>query len=672
MKYWKINSPDRQVVSRLAADSGLPMFVCRILVSRGITARDEADRFFNSTEIADPFDIKDMDKAVNAINEAIDSGTKIAVYGDYDCDGITSTYILYTYLEAIGAEVMWYIPTGDEGYGLNNAATDFLKKQGVGLIITVDNGISAVNEAEYIRKLGMKLVITDHHEVPEVMPYAEAVVDPHRPDDISTFKYFAGCGVALKLVMAMEGDTDSAMTQFADIAAIGTVADCVNIGGENRIIVREGLRTLENTENLGLSKLLALCGLEAGSEIRASDIGFRIGPCINAARRCATPHLAMELLLSENPSVAEAKARELYELNDRRKDIVAEIMEQVEGMIRNDPDLLNKRLVTIVGNDWNHKIVGLVSGNIRTKYGKPSIVMAVNGDTARGSARSTEALPMPKLLTACADKLVYFGGHTKAAGFTVMTDMIPAFIDAVDAYCDENVKGLCFEALTADMELPASEITVDNVLLLNNLEPFGEGNESPQFLLGGCVIKSKKPLKDGKFVSYELEYGGERFRALDFKHSFDAFPYTEGDRVDIICSLEPNEYRGETTVKINTVDLRYSGIDQDRYFAALTAYEDLRRGKVDKRLLCRMIPDMNEIRQSYDILRTTESLSLAEQKAVRAGINLCKFRTILDIFGELGLAETDVTADSVKLIPTDKKVDITASRILTELKAKAG
>ena len=225
MNKWKINVPDKGITDKLIKETGLSPFICRILASRGITSRSDAELFFNSSEFGDPLDILDMDKAVSTINEAVESGARITVYGDYDCDGVTSTYMLYSYLEALGAEVSWYIPTRDEGYGLNIPAVELLKKQGTELIITVDNGISAKEEAKKIYELGMELVITDHHQVPEELPRAEAVVNPHRPDDMSQYKHLAGCGVVLKLIMAMEGDTDSVLMQFADIAAIGTVGD---------------------------------------------------------------------------------------------------------------------------------------------------------------------------------------------------------------------------------------------------------------------------------------------------------------------------------------------------------------------------------------------------------------------------------------------------------------
>lgn len=670
MNKWIINEPDKTLSDKLAADTGLPAFICRLLVSRGIVTREEADIFFNSSEFSDPFDIMDMDKAVNAINTAVENGEHITVYGDYDCDGVTSTYMLFSYLEALGADVSWYIPTRDEGYGLNNAAIDLMKKQGTDLIITVDNGVSAADEAEYIRELGMKLVITDHHQVPDKLPFAEAVVNPHRPDDMSQYKHLAGCGVVLKLIMAMEGDSESVMTQFADIAAIGTVGDIVQLSGENRIIVREGLRLMENTENMGLNRLLIMSGIEQGSDITSTKLAFAVVPRINAAGRCGSPSTAMEMFLSASMNAATAKARELCELNDLRKETEKEIVAQTEEQIRNDPRLLDRRILIVSGEGWKHGVIGIASAKLLHKYGKPNIVITKEGETARGSARSTEDLPLYPLLNSCSDKLIRYGGHTKAAGLTLSTDMIGSFCDAVYEYCSEKIEGTCAETVTADMEISPAELTVENVALIDNLEPFGEGNQTPVFCLRGCVVTSRKSLKEGKYISVGLSFGGTEHRAVHFGSTFDAFPYKEGDTVDVIANLAVNEYNDRRNINILVKDMRLSGFRQDRYFAAVTAYEDYRCGRVDSRLLCRMAPDTGELRKVYDILRSTGCLSKAEITADRAGINPCKFRIILDVFGEFGLAAADVTSDSVKLLPAKGKADLEKSRVIAGLKAR--
>ncbi len=673
MYKWQINTPDAALAEQLRRDTGFPLLICKILVSRGISTREAADTYFNSTELSDPFAVKDMDKAANALAEAIESGTRITIFGDYDCDGVTSTYMLFSYLQACGAEADWYIPTRDEGYGMDIPALALLKKRGTELIVTVDTGISSAAEAQYIKENGMRLIVTDHHQVPEEMPEAIAVVDPHRPDDSSEYKEFAGCGVVLKLLMALEtvmgGDPESVFTQYADIAALGTIADVVDLGGENRIIVREGLRLMENTENMGLHRLLLLSGWQEGQEITASFIGYKISPKINAAGRIDTPAAAMETLLAENMNTAYAKAAALCELNNTRKELEDAIVAQVDEQIREHPELLDRRLLIIEGDNWQHGVVGLASGEVLKKYGKPNIVITREGETSRGSSRSTEGLNMFGMLESCADLLIRHGGHPKAAGLTVATDKLGEFKQAAYAYCAERIKETCVNTLTADLEAVPADLTFEAVQPIENLAPFGEGNREPLFLLRGCVIRSKKPVKEGRSTSFRYLFGGREFKGVYSKMPYEAFPFADGDSVDMIVTLTINEYRGERSITAFVRDMRRVGFEQKRWIAARTAYEDYRCGKVDGRLLVRMIPTVEERRKAYDIIRGTRSLSGAELTADSAGINCCKFGIILDMFEEFGLAKRDITTDSIQLLPVRGKVDLEKSKVLEKLKA---
>ncbi len=667
MKKWQVKATDEAIVANLIKETGLNPFICKILAGRGILNRNDAELFFNSEELSDPFLMTDMEKAVEVINEFVEQGEKITVYGDYDCDGVTSTYMLFDYLQALGAEVDWYIPSRDEGYGLNNAAIDLLHKRGTKLIITVDNGISAIDEAEHIAELGMTLVITDHHQVPEVLPRAAAIVNPHRKEDMSPFRKIAGCGVVLKLISAMEGDSETALTEYAAYAAAGTVADIVPLVDENRLIVRRGLEAISYTENAGFRALMRQCGIDDDEEVTSTELAFMLCPRINAAGRYSHPKAAMELLLSEGSGTAKSKAEELSNLNNLRKQAEEEIIASAEAQIRENPDILNRKILIVQGEGWSHGIIGIASARLLHKYGKPNIVITIEGDTARGSARSLEGLPLYTLLDSCKEHLLRFGGHTKAAGLTLNTSDLEAFKNAVYAYCDE--KEAAVEVITADMEISPSELNEANIELLEKLEPFGEENPSPLFMFRNCLIKSKKSLKDGKYVAFGFIFGGKEYRAVHFGSTFDAFSFEAGEYVDMIASAELNEYNGKTTISIRVSDIRHSDFNQDRFFAAKTAYEDYRCGKVDRRLLCRMAPEQSELRLCYDILRKTSCLSKAALLAAKQGLNYCKFRIILDIFGEFGLAETDITRDYAALLPSTVKADLTKSKILADLKA---
>lgn len=667
MKKWQVKTAHKDIVDSLIKETGLSPFICRILAGRGILSRADAEIFFNSTELSDPFMMADMQKAVDTINGFIENGEKITVYGDYDCDGVTSTYMLFSYLEAQGAEVDWYIPSRDEGYGLNNNAIDLLHKRGTKLIVTVDNGISAVEEAKHIAELGMTLVITDHHQVPDVLPEAAAIVNPHRKEDMSAFRKIAGCGVVLKLISAMEnGDSSMAMEEYSPFAAAGTVADIVPLVDENRLIVRQGLDAMYYTENPGLRALVRQCGIDEDEEITSSELAFMLCPRINAAGRYADPKAAMELLLAENPVTAKSKAEQLSEMNNMRKQIEDEIIREAEEQIRNNPELLNRRILIVCGEGWSHGIIGIASAKLLHKYGKPNIVITIEGETARGSARSFDGLSLYDMLDNCKELLTRFGGHTKAAGLTLDTCRIEEFRQAVYAYCAEREPAI--ETVTADMEITPAELNEGNLELVEKLEPFGEENPSPLFLFRNCLIKSKKSLKDGKYVSFGFLFGGKEYRAVHFGSTFDAFPYEAGESVDMIASAELNEYNDRITISIRVNDIRYSDFSQDKFFAAKAAYEDYRCGRVDKRLLCRMAPAMDELKKCYDILRKTHCISKAAMLCSKSEMNYCKFRIALDVFEEMGLIKVDLTCDKAEIIPNAPRADLSKSQILAKLK----
>lgn len=669
MNKWQVKSPDPAIAESLARDTGWNPFICKILAGRNILNRNDAERFFNNDTLSDPLLMADMEKAVEIINSFIEQGEKITVYGDYDCDGITSTYMLFSYLEALGAEVDWYIPSRDEGYGLNKDAVELLAKRGTKLIITVDNGISAIEEAELIYELGMTLVITDHHQVPDELPRAAAIINPHRKEDLSHFRKIAGCGVVLKLICAMEDDNENALEEYAAFAAIGTVGDIVPLVDENRLIVRRGLEYLSYTENLGLSALIRQSGIDPDTEILSSQLAFALCPRINAAGRYAHPKTAMELLLAESPNVAKAKAEELNNYNNCRKQAEEEIIAAAEEQIRQNPDILNRKILIVSGEGWSHGIIGIASAKLLHKYGKPNIVITIEGDTARGSARSFDGLSLFEMLDSCKEHLVRFGGHTKAAGLTLETKNLDTFKAAVYDYCKD--KPTAVEIITADLEIAPEDLTEENITLLERLEPFGEENPSPLFLFRNCLITSKKSLKDGKFVAFNFRYGKSEYRAVNFSSTFDGFSFEAGEYIDMLASVEMNEYNDKTDFKIQVRDIRHSGFNQDRFFAAKEAYENYRCKRADKALICRMLPEQTELKLCYDVLRKTSYISKAAVITANKGINYCKFRIVLDVFKEFGLIELDVTTDRAALIPNAPKADLTKSRILNGLRILA-
>lgn len=671
MKKWTVKQPDENAAKKLAQEAGISLFAAKLLINRGIFTRDEADEFFNAEELSPPEEITDMEKAVNVITAAMENGDKITVYGDYDCDGVTATVILFGYLQAMGAEADWYIPGRDEGYGLNKAAIDRIAESGTKLIITVDNGISAIEEAEYIKEKGMALVITDHHQVPEQIPDAVAVIDPHRDDDFSTCKELAGCGVALKLVMALEGDSDTVLEEWGDLAAVGTVGDIVPLTGENRILVRRGLESLPVTENMGLRALLRQCGVHEEDRLSAVSLAFSVCPRINAAGRFAHPKEAAELLLSENEKMIPVMAERLTMLNMQRQQEEKKILEEIVQMAESDPLLLKRRVLIVCGKGWSHGVIGIIASRLLNGFGKPVLVITQEGEFSRGSARSVEGFSLFKMLTCLSDQLVKFGGHTKAAGFTLLTENIEEFSAAVQEYALINNPEMPADVFEAEMTANAEELTVENIDSLRWFEPFGEANPSPVLMLSDCLIKSVRPLKEGKYVSFTVLFQNREFKAVDFKTTYSAFGFKAGDRAELLVSPEVNEYNGTTSVELRVTDIRPAGFKQDRYFAAQNAYEQLCLGeRISPSLASRVIPDRNVLMTVYDAFKISPSVKRAADIAAAKGINYCMFRVAADAMASVGLLKLHECTGMAELLPAKGKTELENCPYLISLKQR--
>ena len=647
-------------------------FIGRLLLGRGINTLDKARDFFGRSSLSDPFEMADMQAAVDIITAALDEGKRITVYGDYDCDGVTSTAMLYSYLEAMGGEVEYYIPERAEGYGMNTEALKRIIDNGAELIITVDNGISAHEEAEYIRGRGVQLVITDHHQVGESIPICDACVNPHRPDDGSAFKELCGAGVVLKLLCALEGDEEFVMEQYAELAAIGTVGDVMPLIGENRYIVRRGLESIKSCQNIGVEMLLRCAGCEPES-ITATNVAFVIVPRINAAGRMDSATKAAQLLLADNHDTAGALAEELNLRNARRKEAEAEILEKAVAQIESDPSISRQRVLIVHGEGWHHGIIGIVCSRLLEKYGKPVLIISVEPDgEARGSARGIDGFSIYNLLNGCADVLTKFGGHPKAGGFSLKASRIDEFRQRAYEYCRLHYPKMPDYTVAADMTVGANQLTVENVRLLERLEPFGEGNPKPVFLLKGCTLRGKNPLKEGKFTGFEIENSGTKLRGQAFTIPFSQFRAEVGSKVDIIATAVVNEYNGVTSVNLRVKEIRPSDFAEDRFFAAQRVYEEICRGEgCDSRLLVRIIPDREQLKQIYDLVRGHGNMSAEDMCLYLGGINYCMLRITLDAFAEAGMIELAPDAQSARLLPTTEKKDLYAQGLLARLKQMA-
>lgn len=645
-----------------------------VMLSRGITSLDRAREFFGCSSLSDPLLLRDMETAVEVIRQALDEGKKITVYGDYDCDGVTATAMLYGYLDAMGAEADFYIPDRSEGYGMNIPALEKILDRGTELIITVDNGVSAAEEAKYIRSRGAQLVITDHHQPPEELPVCDACVDPHRPDDNSPFKDICGAGVVLKLLCALEEDEEFIMGQYSELAAVGTIGDVMPLIGENRYIVRRGIEEIRSSQNIGIDRLLRTAGV-APENVDASSVAFSICPRINAAGRMAGADKAVQLLMTESPEQASLLSEELNLVNEQRRAEEARIMQDVDRQLESDPRILKERVLVVSGEGWHHGVIGIVAARLLEKYGKPVLMISSENGEARGSARGIDGFSIYRLLSGCSRVLTKFGGHPKAGGFSLPADRVEDFRQMVYAFCREYYPKMPEYTVSADMEITGDSLTEDALNSLAQLEPCGEGNQRPVFLLKNCMVLSKRALKEGRYTSFEAQSGGVKLKALCFGIPFARFFPEQGSMVDIIATAELNEFRGVKSVTLKVQELRPSGFREDRFFAAQRTYEEISRGEgCDSRLAPRVIPDRSSLMAAYDLLRKHGGVMSAEDMFVYGGseLNYCMLRIALDAFASSGMAEQSADAGTVRLIPVTTKTDIMASGFLADLRKSLG
>lgn len=670
MKKWTVGKPDRNTVSSLMLGCGVSSLAAAALAAKGYSSPESVMEALNVDELSDPFLIKDMQKAADTINAAIDSGERICIYGDYDCDGIMSTVILYSYLTEIGADVTYYIPERSEGYGLNMKAVDKISDDGVTLIVTVDNGISAIPEAEYIYALGMKLVVTDHHQQGEQLPRAEAVVDPHRHDCFSPFKYMCGAGIALKLVAALDGgDYTMALEQFGDLAAIATVADIVSLTGENRFLVAYGMELISNSDRPSLMALKDVCGLK-DKPINSQSIGFGLAPRINASGRFGSPKTAAELFLCEDYDEALEAARELDRLNNMRKETENDIISEIETMIDERPELSRGRVIFLCGKNWHHGVIGIVASRIVEKFGKPCFIASETDGEIRGSARAFGEFSVFGALSACSDVLEKFGGHPGAGGFTIKNGMAEEFRQLLEKYAFENHKIMPVAELKAEIPLTPAELTVQNVQGLDVLEPFGTDNEKPLFYIENAQILDIIPLSEGAHTKLHIKLGFTQADALIFRVSPSELNVAKGDICDMIVNLGINDFRGKTSVSIIVNDIRPHMFEQSRYFAALSAFEAFMRcEELPKNYYPSMNPSRDDVVKIYKaipdsgICSDTLYIKLSDRN-----INYCKFCVSIEALRQLGLVTVSCSDKKIKRVRVSHKADLDSAAVLVLLR----
>ncbi len=671
MKKWVIRQPDPEKVSVLQKQSDLSELCCTVLASWGISV-EQASARLGCTALSDPFLICDMQEAAQAVNAAIDEGKRICVYGDYDCDGVMATVILYTFLNEMGADVTWRIPERSEGYGLNENAVQEMAEDGVQLIVTVDNGISAIHEANLIRELGMELVITDHHQPGKELPEAIAVVDPHREDNYSPFRLYCGAGLALLLTAAMnDGDLSMALEQAGDLAAIATIGDVVSLTGENRYLVQVGLAYLENTERAGLRALREVSGL-AEKEMTATNTAFSIVPRINAAGRLASPRLAVELLLEENPSRAQELAEQLNSINAERKLCEEKILHEIRTQLAKDSTPLYERVLVFSGEDWHSGVIGIVASRLQEQYGKPCMVISVKDGMGHGSARSFGEFSVFGCLSSCNDLLEKFGGHPAAGGFTIKAEQIPAFRTRIAEYAADKNPEMPFIEICAACELTPQFLIPEAARSLSQLEPFGADNPEPLFLVQNAVIREIRSLSNGIHTKLLAEAGGVLCEALMFRTAPDRTGLHVGDVCHMMVRLSVSQYMGQEKVSLIVQDVRTSGLKQSRVLTAMRTYDKYRRGEVLEPAYYRAAcPSREECVTVYKTIPETGiNISRLTLLMYAQQINYCKMRICLDVFAELGLVTLENGAAQVRRLPVKTRVDLQSSQILRDIEER--
>lgn len=716
-KIWELTAPavtEERDVATLVDALGISSVLARLLCRRGYRTPELATRFFacSDTVLHSPFLMKDMDKAVARLQQALENNEKIVIYGDYDVDGVTSVSLLYLYLTDLGATVGYYIPsrTG-EGYGLSAAAIDKLAEEGVTCIITVDTGITANEEAAYAAARGIDMIITDHHECRLPLPEAAAVVNPHRPDCPYPFKELAGVGVAFKFVTAFEGRRALACGErevdgvrrvcerYADLMAIGTIADVMPIVDENRVMVKYGIEQLRTTKRAGLVALIdeatapsrAESGAPRRKKISASFIGFTLAPRLNAAGRMRDASLAVDLLLCEEPRRAAALAEEICEINHQRQVEENRMAEEVFRRIDEEFDLEATKVLVLEADHWRQGVIGIVASRVTERYGLPSILITFDGateggagaqDVGKGSGRSVKGVNLVEALGDSEELLVKFGGHELAAGLSVRRDRVADFRARINDYVARAATLEGGVPVRVDMELPFEEATLPLAEALNTMEPFGTGNPTPRFLIRDVVLERVSELGGGKHLKLTVSKGGRALYALLFSTTRFDFPYGEGEHIDLLCSVDINEFRDVRSVQLTVQDVRYTADYQSELTHGRARYAEIAAGDgfdaaeqilPDRELLAHVYVTL---RREYARGRSTytdgELFSLVNVAPPRRITYSC-LRYMLEIFKELCICGVEEPVPEVfrfEIYPRADKANIEKSTVLKRLRAR--
>ena len=681
---WNIAKTELNIVETLQ-EAGYSPLTARVLCGRGYDTPEKAGQFLSASEpLPDPMQMQDMDKAAQRLQQALQQHEHIAVFGDYDVDGITATCLLTEFLRSQGGQVSYYIPGRiEEGYGLNEQAITSLKDKGVSLIVTVDCGITANREAKYCKDLGVDLIITDHHECKDELPEAVAVVDPHRKDDPYPHRNLAGVGVAFKLAAAILGSQSAILDRFSDLLCLGTVADVMPLVGENRTFVVLGLKALTREPRPGIAALMEECSCD-GKTVTASVIGYTLAPRINAAGRMGQVELATELMLTNSPSRAVELAKQLCQLNRQRQEVEAEIYREAVAMLAGHRA---PSAIVLAGETWHQGVVGIVASRLAEEYGCPAYLICLDGERGKASSRSYGGFNLFASLERLSGLLESYGGHELAAGFTIGREEIDDFRRQVQRLAKEFVEsGKQRAALECDCTVEPGLLTERNILALDQLEPCGAGCPKPVFYMDGMTVEQLSEVGGGKHLRLRLSREGCSFGAIFFSTTALRSGIGPGDRVDVAFTPQINEFRGVRSVQLNLVDIRPDRASRQAYYEDRALVDRLQSGQqLNMMEAMALLPTRSEFAAVWRYLTASikghllqEDMGCLSRKIGRyAGKPLRPGRLwiCLQVFQERGLLSFRSSRGCVSITlsnPTGK-VDLLQSPIMMKLlKQKAG
>ena len=662
-KYWEI--PYHPITAEDFAGGTRPPLLEAVLRLREIEPQ-QVECFLHPSMscLDDPMKLKDMPQAVARIRQAMANHEKVAIYGDYDVDGITSLSLLYSYLTGKGVDCVAYIPDRiDEGYGVNQPAVEAFADDGVNLIITVDCGITAAAETEYAASRGVDMIITDHHECRGfTLPKAVAVVDPKREDCTYGFDGFCGCGVAFKLVCALEGDTQSVLDRYADLVAVGTVADVMPLVGENRYLVQRGLEKLVHNPRPGLAALIAK-SLSPGKEITASTISFSLAPRINAAGRLGRTEIAVQLMLTENMHDAMRLAQQLCDLNTERQHMEQQIWEEAVDMVKQHP--AGTPLV-LASERWHKGIVGITASRLSEQFCVPSVMICLDGDEGKGSCRSYGNFDLFAALSACSEHLESYGGHALAAGLSVHRKDLDAFRSALQTYYESNPPGrlpdLECELLIGDERL----LSLESVGALSDLEPYGNCNPKPLMCMTGLILDGITPIGGGKHLRLRFTAGSRSFDGIFFAHTLQQLGLHQGAVVDVAFTPQINHFRDQHTVQLLVTDVREH--DDEPLCRRILSGENPAPLEIPGH-----VPDRRQLGCVWRALQAMDGPITIPLTQILSqplpGISPSKFCICLRVFCQAGLLDGkfDDTQFTAAIIPRQGKADLNQTPLMRYL-----